>query len=241
MTGEHDDVEEAWELLTGGTGPGCVLFDFDGPLCRLFPDDRSMPLANALRVTVADAGLLDVLSGDELTDKDPHVVLRAVHRARRDRDLGDLVARLDKQVTDGERKAALIARSTPGAAELTEWLHARGTRLAVVTNNAAEAADAHLRAKDLRHYFDAVHGRSADPDLMKPHPDVLRRALRDLCLPPDEAVMIGDTPTDFVAAEQAGVRFIGIGRNAVKRQRMRDAGAKVVLASYEPLQERMSP
>ncbi|MFI9246903.1 HAD family hydrolase [Streptomyces sp. NPDC053086] len=240
MAGAYDDVREAWELLSAGSGPGCVLFDFDGPLCRLFPYDRSMPLAKALRSTVEAAGLLDVLSADELTDKDPHVVLRAVHRARRDRDLGDLVARLDRQVGEGERIAARSALPTPGADGLVARLAERGIRLAVVTNNAAVAADDYLRARNLRTSFAAVHGRAADPDLMKPHPDVLHRALRGLGLPPEEAVMIGDTPTDFVAAEQAGVRFIGIGRNALKRRRMRDGGAKVVLGSYQPLLELIS-
>ncbi|MES4886461.1 HAD-IA family hydrolase [Streptomyces sp. NPDC096012] len=241
MTAEYDDadVEEAWELLGAGAGPRCALFDFDGPLCRLFPDDSSKPLAVALRATVEAAGLLDALAADERTDKDPHVVLRAVHRARRDRDVGDLVAQLDKQLTEGERDAARYAVPTPGAAEFVTWLAGRGTRLAVVTNNAAAAADDYLRDRDLRDSFEAVHGRAADPDLMKPHPDVLHRALWDLGLPAEEAVMIGDTPMDALAAERAGVRFVGIGRNPTKRQRMRDAGAKVVLASYDRLLERI--
>ncbi|MEU6507672.1 HAD-IA family hydrolase [Streptomyces sp. NPDC046942] len=240
MAGTYEDAEEAWQLLTDGTGPACVLFDFDGPLCRLFPPyNSSQSLADTLRETVAGAGLLDVLSPAELRDKDPHVVLRAVHRERRQRDVGDLVARLELQVTDGERRAARTALPTPGAAELITWLTGRGTRLAVVTNNAAAAAEDYLRAKGLWESFAVVHGRKADPDLMKPHPDVLDRALKDLLLSPDEAVMIGDTPTDFMAAEQAGVRFLGIGRNAGKRQLMRDAGAKIVLASYAPLLARI--
>ncbi|MFI2203642.1 HAD family hydrolase [Streptomyces sp. NPDC020192] len=240
MAGTYDDAEEAWELLGDGTGPACVLFDFDGPLCRLFPYDSSLPLADALRETVAAEGLLDVLSEDERGDKDPYMVLRAVHRARGKRDVGDLVARLDEQVTEGERNAARSALPTPGAAEFVRWLAGRGTRLAVVTNNAAAAADDYLRGIGLRECFAAVHGRAADPDLMKPHPDVLHRALRSVGLPPDEAVMIGDTPTEFMAAEQADVRFVGIGRNSGKRQRMRDAGAKTVLASYEPLLDRIA-
>ncbi|MFF8972457.1 HAD family hydrolase [Streptomyces sp. NPDC014995] len=233
-----DDVEYARELLAGGVGgPGvaCVLFDFDGPLCRLFPLGSSMRVADALRRCVESHGALDVLSGRERTDKDPHVVLHAVHRARRERDLGDLPELLEELVTRGELDAARIAWPTPRADDLVRWLAGRGTRLAVVTNNAPRAADHYLRAHGLRQYFAAVHGRTADPGLMKPHPDVLDRALRDLDLSPGDAVMIGDTPTDVEAAERAGVRFIGYGRNAGKRARLRDAGAKVVLGSYAKL------
>lgn len=237
MAGEHGDVEDAWHLLTDGRGAGCVLFDFDGPLCRLFPGGSSMDVADDLRRAVADAGAIDVLSAAERADKDPHVVLRAVHRARWNRDLGDLVECLDALVTKGELEAVPDALDTADADRLVRWLDGRGDRLAVVTNNAARAADAYLREKRLRRCFEAVHGRSADPDLMKPHPDVLHRALRDLRLEPDDAVMIGDTPTDFVAAERAGVRFIGYGRNTEKRLRLRESGAKVVLGSYAPLLE----
>ncbi|MGW0995044.1 HAD family hydrolase [Streptomyces sp. NPDC002520] len=237
MADDHGDVEDAWELLAAGPGAGCVLFDFDGPLCRLFPYGTSMSVAVELRRTVAAAGVLDVLTAAEREDKDPHVVLRAVHRARGDGDLGDLVRRLEAQVTEGELGAVPHALPTVGADRLVAWLADRGSRLAVVTNNAAGAADRYLRERGLRTCFETIHGRGADPDLMKPHPDVVVRALRSLGLPPEEAVMIGDTPTDFVAAERAGVRFVGYGRNEGKRQLLRDAGAKVVLASYESLLE----
>ncbi|GHI06716.1 hypothetical protein AQI88_30335 [Streptomyces cellostaticus] len=212
MGGERQDVEDAWERLTDA---GCVLFDFDGPICRLYPRGAAV----------------------EWTDKDPYLVLREVHRARAERRPGDLVEDMDAKLTEFELAAVPSALPTPGADQLVTWLHGRGSRLAVVTNNAARAADRYLRDHGLRPCFEAVHGRSADPDLMKPDPDVLHRALRGLGLRPDEAVMIGDTPADFDAAERAGVRFIGYGRNAEKRLRLRDAGAKVVLGSYGPVLE----
>ncbi|MFF3503561.1 HAD family hydrolase [Streptomyces sp. NPDC003247] len=238
MNGDLDDVEHARELLAGGAGEagaGCVLFDFDGPLCRLFPLGSSMRVADELRRCVESFGALDVLCARERTDKDPHVVLRAVHRARRDRELGDLPERLEELVARGELNAARTAWPTPQADDLVRWLADRGARLAVVTNNAPRAVDFYLRAHGLRQYFEGVHGRTADPGLMKPHPDVIERALRGLGLSPGDAVMIGDTPTDVEAAERAGVPFIGYGRNAEKRARLRNAGAKAVLGSYGPL------
>ncbi|MEH0545204.1 HAD family hydrolase [Streptomyces sp. B21-105] len=241
MTADLGDVQEAWELLAGSAGesggPGAVLFDFDGPLCRLFPSGTSTVVADELRRMLESSGALDVLSDAERTDKDPHVVLRAAHRARHRRDLGDLVARLDEAVSLGECAAARVAWPTSDAAAFVRWLAGRGVRLAVVTNNAPRAAERYLRAYGLRPYFAAVHGRSADPDLMKPDPDVVERALRDLRLEPEAAVMIGDTAADVLAAERAGVPFVGYGRNAEKRLRLRDAGAKIVLDAYGPLLE----
>ncbi|MER6712224.1 MULTISPECIES: HAD family hydrolase [unclassified Streptomyces] len=244
--GDNSDIEEvgdAQELLWGdANGPGarCVLFDFDGPVCRLFPEGSSRALADRLRDLVSAFGLAGVLTPQERTDKNPHAVLRALHRARWDEDLGDadvegLVDRLEVCVTEGELAAARTAWPTPHAHALIRRLVAGGLRLAVVTNNSPKAAGHYLRAHGLHGCFEAIHGRTADPDLMKPHPDVLHRALGSLGLPAEDAVMIGDAPMDFLAAERAGVRFIGYGRNALKRARMRDAGAKVVVGSFAPL------
>ncbi|GHE31868.1 HAD family hydrolase [Streptomyces capitiformicae] len=240
-TGEIDDdtgeIDEAWDMLASARG---VLFDFDGPICRLFPDGSSRGVADGLRELVAEHDLSDVLTEQARTDKDPHVVLRTVHGAREGRDLKELVERLETQTTVGElaaaEKASYTRKShTPDADRLIRLLAGMGARLAVVTNNAESAADCYLRARGLREHFAYIHGRTTNPDLMKPHPDVVLRALRSLTLPAREAVMIGDTPTDVEAAAMAGVRFIGYGRNAEKRTRLRRAGAKVVLGSYAPL------
>jgi phosphoglycolate phosphatase-like HAD superfamily hydrolase len=45
--------------------------------------------------------------------------------------------------------------------------------------------------------------------------------------------MIGDTPTDLVAAERAGVPFLGYARDEDKGRQLRDAGARVVVRSLE--------
>ncbi|MBN0045100.1 HAD family hydrolase [Streptomyces actuosus] len=231
------DPTDARTLLAGARG---VLFDFDGPLCRLFPRGSSREVADALRLLVAGAGARNVLTEGERDDKDPHVVLRAVHRAVRTGRLGrddGLVGALEARVTEGEILAAGRAEPTPDAARLISRLAARGVRLAVVTNNSARAASAFLEAHGLRGCFDVVHGRTRDVDRMKPHPDVVNRALRSLGLRRGDAVMIGDSPADVGAARRAGVGFIGYGRNADKETRLRGAGATLVVRSYAGLLE----
>jgi len=231
-------VAAARALLAGAR---CVLFDFDGPLCRLFPGDSSRQVADALRAIVLAAEVPELLSEDERDSKDPHLVLRAMHRARwgaeldalgvKDGDLQDLVVRLERRLTEGEMAAASTAPPPPAdTQEFVRGLAGRGVRLAVVTNNAPQVADRYLRLHGLRECFAFIHGRTTDPDLMKPHPDVLRRALRDLCLSPKDAVMFGDTDADVVAARRMGVRFIGYDMDP-----SRSAGAEVVVEAYAPL------
>ncbi|MEU9186802.1 HAD family hydrolase [Streptomyces sp. NPDC048484] len=241
MTADIDEVRDARDVrdVRGArrllANARCVLFDFDGPICRLFPEDRSREVARKLRETTDEFGAGDVLTAEERTDKDPHVVLRAVHRAGRGRDMPGLLEELEKLVVAGEVEATHTAWPTPDADGLIDVLSKRRTRMAVVTNNSPLAAQAYLDRAGLLHHFTAIEGRTTDPARMKPDPDVVFRALGSLGLGPEDAVMIGDTGTDVEAAEQAGVSFIGYGRNPEKRGRLRDAGARVVLGSYAPL------
>ncbi|MCX4990058.1 MULTISPECIES: HAD family hydrolase [unclassified Streptomyces] len=227
MAVDVDEIEDVRALLATARG---VLFDFDGPVCRLFPDDSSLPVADELRELVAREGARGLLTAGEARDKDPHAVLRAVHRGRRGHE--GLVGVLEERVSVRELDAARRAMPTPDAAQLIRTLSGRGLRLAVVTNNSSRAASYYLESHGLRGCFDVVHGRTRDVHLMKPHPDVVIRALRSLGLRPEDAVMIGDSPADVGAAARAGVRFIGYGRNARKESGLRDAGATVVLSSY---------
>ncbi|MFF0085600.1 HAD family hydrolase [Streptomyces canus] len=212
----------------------CVLFDFDGPICRLFPNGSSKQVADELRELIDEADVGSVLTDGEKEDKDPHMVLRAVHRARRDRDVTRLLADLEAKLEAGELEAARTAWPTPNADTVVRLLAKRRVALAVVTNNSPLAAEAYLERRGLLRHFTTIQGRTSDPGRMKPDPDVLDRALSYL-RHPEDAVMIGDTGTDVEAAEKAGVPFIGYGRNPDKRARLRDAGAEVVLGSYAPL------
>lgn len=231
MPADLADATDVRDLLTATR---CVLFDFDGPICRLFPRGASASLADELRTLVAKFGAEDLLTAGERGAIDPHVVLRAVHRARRERDVAELLDLMEESLTAGEVDAARRAWPTPYADVLIEGLAERHVRLAVVTNNAPEAARCHLELRGLRGRFAAVHGRT-DPGLMKPEPHVVLRALDSLGCAPEDAVMIGDTGADVRAAERAGVRFIGYGRNARKVKGLRDAGACEVIGSYLPL------
>jgi phosphoglycolate phosphatase-like HAD superfamily hydrolase len=50
---------------------------------------------------------------------------------------------------------------------------------------------------------------------------------------PSTALMIGDTPSDFLAARDAGVPFLGYARNERKEKLLREAGATAVVGSLE--------
>ncbi|AKJ07950.1 phosphoglycolate phosphatase/AHBA synthesis associated protein [Archangium gephyra] len=98
----------------------------------------------------------------------------------------------------------------PDARGLLESLAARGLRRAVVTNTVSTLARTLLGAARLLDFFEVL----ACSDLVaqaKPAPDLVLYALGRLGLPPEAAVMVGDSRFDRGAARAAGVRFVGLG------------------------------
>ncbi len=94
------------------------------------------------------------------------------------------------------------SRPFPGIVELLEAL--RSYRLAVVTNKRLVQSQALLKTIDLIDYFDLLVGPEL-VDHIKPAPDMIHYALDQLGLAPDQALMVGDTDNDLLAARAAGV------------------------------------
>ena len=88
-----------------------------------------------------------------------------------------------------------------------EWLRSRGFRIGCVTNRMyggprfrQELADCGLAA-----YFETL-AVSCDEGYLKPHPKLFERALRDLGLPPEACIMVGDN----LVADIRGANALGM-------------------------------
>ncbi|MGW0938275.1 HAD family hydrolase [Streptomyces sp. NPDC002666] len=211
----------------------CVFFDFDGPVCELFHGHSSVGIAHLLTgELVAGGGDPSLVEAPEVGN-DPLAVLKTVASAGLG---GDMVARLERLLTDEELKAAVSAEPTDGARDLVAFLHGAKYELAVTTNNSAGAVARYLDERDMARYFaGGIHGRApGDPGLLKPHPDCLDRALESTGWTASDALMIGDSPADLEAAEALGMPFIGYAKNARKRAAL-GAGAGVVVRHLQTL------
>ncbi len=95
-------------------------------------------------------------------------------------------------------------RLMPGAVDFLKNANARGTPLVVVTGTPQDVIDGTMELFDIRSHFREVHG----------YPPVKADRLRDLLvrhgLKPSEAIYVGDAVQDALAAETAGIPFIGI-------------------------------
>ncbi|MFF3613786.1 HAD family hydrolase [Streptomyces sp. NPDC002580] len=229
MTSEIENVRD----LVAGTR--YVLFDFDGPICRLFAGHSAEVIAQDQVEWLTARGLYGVLTEDERSRPDPHGVLTTVARRQPG---SDLVAELEERLTQEELKAVRKAMPTAYADPLIRTWVAVGARLAITTNNSARTVTSYLNGRGLLSCFAPyIYGRTQDLSLLKPHPATLRRALSAMGASPDASLMIGDTPSDHVAAARAGVRFLGYARNPAKAKLLREAGVppRNITDSLEPV------
>ncbi|MFC9930200.1 HAD family hydrolase [Streptomyces sp. NPDC127190] len=230
MTSDVQEIEKLRGLITSAR---FVLWDFDGPICRLFARHKAERIAADLVAWLERQGLRGLLSEAERRTLDPQVVLRAVGRRRPG---SDLVTGLEERLTQEELRAAASALPTAYADPLIRTWTAVGARLAVTTNNSARVVRSYLEGRGLAGCFAPhLYGRTEQLHHLKPDPHCLVRALNAMGAAPEAALMIGDATTDLFAARKAEVPFLGYARDEAKEEDLRSAGAEHVVRSLEPL------
>ena len=95
-----------------------------------------------------------------------------------------------------------------GVIELLEHAKQAGYTLAVATGKAREGLERAWQETNTRHFFSASCCAYEAPS--KPDPTMLQRILADLNLPPERAVMIGDSKFDLKMARAANIERVGV-------------------------------
>lgn len=219
-------MTDAAQLLSESAA---VLLDFDGPVTPLMPAPANMHAADAARRALAAHGV--DMPGDIAATSDHLAVLRwaGTHAPEALTDVEDACAAVEIDL-------ARSCTPTPGSYELPVALHAAGTPVVIVSNNAAAAIRAYLERHGLTaHVLDVVGRPHLRPDLMKPDPHVVQRALGIAGAAARSAVLIGDSVSDIEVASATGVRSIGYAKTRERGAELRDAGADAVTDSIAAL------
>jgi beta-phosphoglucomutase-like phosphatase (HAD superfamily) len=105
-----------------------------------------------------------------------------------------------------------------------------------VSNNASEAVAAYLARHARRDLVQAIMARPEHrPGLMKPHPELVHRAVKLLGEPPSRYAFVGDSVTDVQVSRRTGVRSIGYVKTPQRSRELRDAGVDVLIGSMDDL------
>lgn len=188
--------------------PQAVLFDLDGTLLDT-AQDIALALNRALaeqQLPILDTGDVRLMIGRGV----PTLIQRAQRRLGTVASAADVPRLLERFHAHYRQLAELgevKTRVYPGVTAGLAALKAMPLGIAVVTNKPQAAALDLLDQFRLSQWIDVVVG--GDSGLpQKPHPDPLLRACETLKVPAAQALMVGDSLTDVLAARAAGMRIV---------------------------------
>jgi HAD superfamily hydrolase (TIGR01549 family) len=186
-----------------------VVFDLDGTLVLSHHDFGRMR-AEVIRV----AEKYGVVPGHLSVNEPIH---RIVETARQELtssgapegNLFRFEAEYPKRIDAIEAEALPRTVARPGAEPLLRTLSERGFRLGVLTRSSESFARGALVRTGLGPFFPYLRSRSA-PGPQKPSPEALQLLLKEMEIPDERALFVGDHLIDAECATRAGVRFYGV-------------------------------
>ena len=180
-----------------------VLFDFDYTL-----GDSSAGIVECVELALADVGG-PVMSRDQILATIGLSLEASFRELTGDPslDAAATFARSFHAHADELMEGATVIYP-PVTATLAD-LRQRGLATAIVTTKLRRRVAGILARNGLRDAFDVLVGAD-DVGLCKPDPAGIQLALANLATPRDAAVYVGDHAVDAVAAEAAGVPFVGV-------------------------------
>ncbi|MCL1068156.1 HAD-IA family hydrolase [Shewanella olleyana] len=178
-----------------------VIFDWDGTLM-----DSIGKIVDCMQSVAQELSLL-VPSEQQVRDIIGLSILPAMEKL-----FPDNADKYD-DLLEAYKNYYLNINSTPsplfeGIESVLTQIQAAGHTLAIATGKRRAGLDRMLAETGLGQYFVAT--RSADEAESKPHPSMITSLLEEFNVPPEQAVMIGDSKLDIAMANNAGVSSIAV-------------------------------
>jgi HAD superfamily hydrolase (TIGR01509 family) len=150
-----------------------------------------------------------------------------------DREHGDEVRAAEKVLY-----TELIGEVEPlaGARALLEDLKSSGHSVILASSAKPEELEHYLTLLDARSLVEGWTD-SGDVETTKPSPDLVLAALEKGGAEPKDAVMVGDSTWDCMAAKAAKVKSIGVLTGGFSEEELLDAGASGVFRTVEDLRQ----
>ena len=208
-----------------------VVFDFDGTLVHTdinFAEMRRRIVEHLRASDLHEPGgedsryVLEIIAGAEQRLQDqPERQQRYQEEAR-------------QILRDVELPSCQSAAPFAGVPESLGRLRTAGLKIGIITRNSHDGVRAVLSRYPLP--YDALLTRD-DLRNVKPHKEHLKRVLAELAVPPEQALMVGDHPTDIQCGQAAGVRTCGLLTAKTTLQEFHDLGADFAFRDVPSLVE----
>lgn len=216
----------------------CVLSDFDRTIVDLYRPDDS-PKGKAALVEVYK--LFGIDTGDPSSYKDAYELYFNAYEIARNTKPLEVVSKAQRLACESlkkiEEEASIYASPIPGAIEALRELKHQGIKVAVVSTNSVAVVTKVLKATGASNYVDAIVARRTGdfPYNLKPNPGPLFEALALVGCSTTEAILVGDSISDIVAAKAGNVLAVGVLTGQCSGKELLDAGAYKIITSIAEL------
>lgn len=205
-----------------------VIFDLDGTLV-----DSAADIAEAVNRTLRD-WKLPTYDVAQITgwvgEGSRQLITYAFRHAGSDADIDEVMPGFMEHY--GETAQDGIAYD--GVVDTLATLHARGVKLAVCTNKNEEFVRPLLEVRGMLPYFDGIVGGNSLPE-RKPSGVPLKHLAQEAGVPLDRVLMVGDSESDLLAANDAGVPVVLVSYGYRKSLDIHGVGALAVIDSMPEL------
>ncbi|MBS7655169.1 HAD family hydrolase [Candidatus Bathyarchaeota archaeon] len=133
----------------------------------------------------------------------------------------------NKLMNEEELKSLTTVSPIEGVKETLKTLKSEGFRIGVLTRGCREYALKSLEKTCLKDLIDCLIARD-DLDKPKPNPVSALKLIKKMKLTPKEVLMIGDHVLDFLCAEKAGIKFIGVLTGFSNEKDFKKIGCEVI-------------
>jgi len=135
-----------------------------------------------------------------------------------------------------EMMAAEVAELREDVKVTLEFLKSRGIKLAIATNNSRKSVELCLKNTMISTYFDVIVTRDDVLDL-KPNGKMILRTVEKMGVKVEEAIHVGDTIYDVIAAHEVGVRSIAITGGAHSRELLLSSNPDYIIDSFREISQ----
>jgi 2,3-diketo-5-methylthio-1-phosphopentane phosphatase/HAD superfamily hydrolase (TIGR01509 family) len=121
-----------------------------------------------------------------------------------------------------------------GAQEVLKALYSHGIILGIASNKLGRFSRGALKHLGVSDYFKSVIG-AGDVLRNKPFPDMIHTALKEMNLPPEKVIFVGDTLTDIQTGKQAGIDVYALPTGFYSKKELSRGKPKRLLKNLQEL------
>lgn len=176
-----------------------VLFDLDGVIIDSF--DSAFTVFNILRKKF---GMNEFGKEDFRKEVWGGSINESAEKYFKSADFEELMKMDETLISEHRDKTHIM----PGAKEALNYISGKKIKIGLVTNTPRKPAMELLQYHKIKDNFDAIVAGD-DAERPKPYPDPVIELCNKLNVMPQEAMLVGDTKTDYKAGKAAGCMVVG--------------------------------